>query len=169
MPSTRVSLRAVLAEVLDGLAGAIRQRKVDILLPDTDLHLVGDRARLCQVWQNLIENAIKYSPDDASPLIELGLRQENGETVFSVSDKGIGIDPENHSKVFGIFEKLDPTSSGVGLGLSMVQRIVEMYGGRIWVESKGEEGHGSCFRFTLPGALKSEERFFTVDQLRKSV
>jgi PAS domain S-box-containing protein len=154
-PQTRVPLREVLAEALDTLAGLISERGVDIRLPDTELLLFGDRPRLCQIWQNLIENAIKYSPDGASPLVELGVRQENGETVFFVSDKGIGIDPKYHSKVFGLFEKLDPKSSGVGLGLSMIQRIVEKSAGRIWVESEGI-GSGSCFYFTLPKAVVHE-------------
>jgi signal transduction histidine kinase len=75
-----------------------------------------------------------------------------GETVFFVRDNGIGIDPQFHSKVFGIFEKLDPKSPGAGLGLSMVMRIVEKFGGRIWVESEGID-KGACFFFTLPHAL----------------
>ena len=114
--------------------------------------LFGDRPRLCRIWQNLIENAIKYSRDEVIPRIELGVQQVNGETVFFVRDNGIGIDPRYHSKIFGIFEKLDPKSPGAGLGLSMVQRIVEKCGGRIWVESEGI-GKGSCFSFTLPHAV----------------
>ncbi|MBL0226545.1 MAG: HAMP domain-containing histidine kinase [Geobacteraceae bacterium] len=156
---SRVSLREILDGVLGDLAGVINERRVDIHLPDTDLMLYGDRLRLSQIWQNLIENAIKYSLDGTQPLIELGLQQENGETVFCVRDTGIGIDPQYHHKVFGIFEKLDPKSSGVGLGLPMIQRIVEKYGGTIWVESAGT-GRGSCFRFTLPRAAieRTEER-----------
>ncbi|MBL0224517.1 MAG: PAS domain-containing protein [Geobacteraceae bacterium] len=148
---SRVSLREILDGVLGDLAGVISERGVAIHLPDRDLMLYGDRLRLSQIWQNLIENAIKYSLDGTPPLIELGLQQENGETVFYVRDTGIGIDPQYHHKVFGIFEKLDPKSSGVGLGLPMIQRIVEKYGGTIWVESAGT-GRGSCFRFTLPRA-----------------
>jgi signal transduction histidine kinase len=148
-PPVRVSLMQVLAEILDTLAGVIKERTIDLHLPDTDLMLFGDRPRLCQIWQNLIENAIKYSRDGSIPRIELGVRQENGETVFFVKDYGIGIAPEYHTKIFGIFEKLDPKSPGAGLGLSMVQRIVEKCGGRIWVESEGSD-KGSCFFFTLP-------------------
>jgi signal transduction histidine kinase len=80
----------------------------------------------------------------------------NAETVFFVQDNGIGIDPRYLGKIFDIFEKLDPRSPGAGLGLSMVQRIVESYDGLIWVESDGA-GTGCCFRFTLPGALVSDE------------
>jgi signal transduction histidine kinase len=151
-PPVRVPFREMLAEALEALAGVISERKVDIHLPETDLMLFGDRPRLCQIWQNLIENAIKYSRDGTVPLIELGIQQLNGETVFFVKDNGIGIEPQYHSKIFGIFEKLDSKSAGAGLGLSMIQRIVEKCGGRVWVESGGKD-RGSCFFFTLPSAV----------------
>jgi len=147
-----VSLRELILEVLETMAGVTSKRKVDIHLPDTDLLVFGDPMRLGQIWQNLLENAIKYSQERSIARIELGWRQECGETVFWVRDSGIGIASQYQAKVFGIFEKLDPASTGVGLGLSTVKRIVEKYGGRIWVESEGE-GQGSCFYFTLPKAM----------------
>jgi PAS domain S-box-containing protein len=147
--AVKVSFSDVVGEVLDVMAGIINERQVDIHHPETDLMLFGDRLRLCRIWQNLIENAIKYSRNDSIPQIRLGLLQENGETVFFVMDNGIGIDPKYCTKIFGIFEKLDPKSPGAGLGLSLVQRIVEKYGGKIWVESTGSD-KGSCFFFTLP-------------------
>ncbi|MBL0224507.1 MAG: PAS domain S-box protein [Geobacteraceae bacterium] len=146
-----ISLGEVLEEALDTLAGVIKERAVDIRVPDTKVVLFGDRRNLCRLWQNLIENAIKYS-STSSPLVEIGVTEVNGENVFHVRDNGIGIDPRYHSRIFGIFEKMNPKSSGAGLGLSMVQRIVHMYGGRVWVESQGV-GPGSCFYFTLPGML----------------
>jgi PAS domain S-box-containing protein len=155
-PPVEVSLRVVLAETLINLGGSIREQKVDIRLPAMDLILFGDRLRLCQIWQNLIENALKYSRDGSIPRIDLGLNQDKGETIFYVKDNGIGIAPQYLKKIFGIFEKLDPSSSGAGMGLAMVQRIVEKSGGRIWVESEGV-GKGSCFFFTLPRMVKSEE------------
>jgi len=72
--------------------------------------------------------------------------------MIFVRDNGIGIDPRYQEKIFGLFEKLDAKSEGSGLGLALVKRIVELYDGRIWVESEGA-GRGSCFRFSLPGAL----------------
>jgi PAS domain S-box-containing protein len=151
-PKVRVSFREVLAETIEVLAGSIREQKLDIRLPDSDLMLFGEHQRFCQIWQNLIENALKYRRDDSIPCIELGLRQNSGETVFFVKDNGIGIDPQYQKKIFGIFDKLDPKSPGAGLGLSMVQRVVEKYSGRIWVESDGKD-KGSCFCFTLPDAV----------------
>jgi len=152
MPHVKVSLMEVLTEVLDSMAGVISERKVVIRLPETDPVLHVDRQRFCQIWQNLIENAIKYSCEECIPRIEIGVRQESGDTAFFVKDNGIGIDPLYHKRIFGIFDKLDPKSPGAGLGLSMVQRIVEKYGGRIWVESEGN-GIGACFFFTLPQAV----------------
>jgi len=145
----RVPLSELLSEVLDTMAGVISKGKVEIHLPDADLMLFCDRSRVCQIWQNLIENAIKYRSGDSLPRIELGVRQKADEMVFYVKDNGIGIDPQHQSKIFGMFEKLDSKSSGAGLGLSMIQRIVEKCGGRVWVESRGN-GQGSCFYFTLP-------------------
>jgi PAS domain S-box-containing protein len=151
-PQVRVSLLELLSEARAALAGAIKERAVDIHPPEADLMLLGDRPRLSQIWQNLIENAIKYSHAESIPRIDFGVHLENGETVFYVRDNGIGIAPQYHDKIFGIFEKLDPKSPGAGMGLTLVQKIVKKCGGRIWVESEGT-GTGSCFYFTLPQAV----------------
>ena len=151
-PPVSVSLKEIVTEALDTLAGSISEHKVSFRLPDMDLKLFGDRQSLCRIWQNLIENALKYRRDDSIPRIELGVQQTNGEAVFFIKDNGIGIEPHYHGKIFGIFEKLNPKSPGAGLGLSMIQRIVDKYGGRVWVESEGS-GKGACFFFTLPHAM----------------
>jgi signal transduction histidine kinase len=148
----RISLIEMMNEVVNILAGDIKDRNIDISLPDKDMILLAERQRIIQIWQNLIENAIKYSRDDNILCIELGVQNLNNETVFYVKDNGKGIDSEYHTKIFGIFEKLDSKSPGAGLGLSMVHRIVGKYGGRIWVESEGV-GKGSCFCFTLPRGI----------------
>ncbi len=148
-----VPFRELAAEALDAVAGQISAGKVDVQVSEVDLVLCGDRRRLLQVWQNLLDNAVKYLGDQSMPCIEIGFEQQQGATVFFVCDNGIGIAPEYQEKVFGIFEQLDRKTGGVGMGLTMVRRIVELYGGHIRVESGGE-GQGSCFRFTLPGAVK---------------
>jgi signal transduction histidine kinase len=117
--------------------------------------VTGDRPRLVQVVQNLIDNAVKFMGAQSAPRIEIGARQDGGETVFYVRDNGAGIDPRYHEKVFGLFDQLDHDAEGTGMGLSLAQRIVETHGGRIWVESEGQ-GHGSTFCFTIPhGGLKA--------------
>jgi signal transduction histidine kinase len=108
-----------------------------------------DRARLVEVLQNLVDNAAKFMGDQPEPLIEIGMRTGNKPPIFLVRDNGLGIDPHYHDKVFGLFDKLDPKSEGTGIGLALVKRIIEVHGGRIWVESAGL-GHGSTFCFTLP-------------------
>jgi len=145
----RISFREVLDEILACLADNIKDRDVEIRLPATDVILFGDRYSLLQIWQNLIENAINYSRNGSIPCIELGLVQIKDDWVFFIKDNGIGIEPQYLKRIFGIFEKLNQKSPGAGMGLSMVQRIVEIGGGRIWAESEGS-GKGSCFYFTLP-------------------
>ena len=110
----------------------------------------GDRQRLTAVLQNLLDNAAKYMGDQMNPRIEVGQRGEDaerGQPIFFVKDNGIGIEPEHHERIFGLFNKLDPKTEGTGIGLAIVKKIVEVHGGRIWVES--EAGQGATFYFTL--------------------
>jgi signal transduction histidine kinase len=102
-----------------------------------------------EALQNLIDNAAKFTADQPNPQIHIGEYDLNGEKIFFVKDNGIGIDPAYHEKVFGLFDKLNPRSEGTGVGLALVKRIIEVHGGRIWVESEGK-GQGSTFCFTLP-------------------
>ncbi len=88
--------------------------------------------------------------DQPHPLIEIGgeAQVENGVATFFIRDNGMGIAPEFHERIFGLFNRLDPKIEGTGIGLTLVKRIVEFHGGRIWVES--EAGNGATFYFTLP-------------------
>jgi len=95
--------------------------------------------------------------DHPSPQIDIGVEHKDNQTVFFVCDNGIGIEPKYYSKLFNLFEKLNPKMDGTGMGLAIAKRIVELYQGKIWVESKGL-GEGCCFRFTLPGALKIKRK-----------
>jgi signal transduction histidine kinase len=111
----------------------------------------GDRPRLVEVLQNLLDNAAKFMGDQKSPCIEVGCAgkdPEHGMPIFFVRDNGMGIASEHHDRVFGLFNKLDPKTDGTGIGLALVKRIIEVHGGRISVES--EAGKGSTFYFTLP-------------------
>jgi signal transduction histidine kinase len=118
----------------------------------SDLPIVhGDRIRLVEVIQNLVENATKFMGDQSNPKIWVNAKVENGEHIFYVRDNGIGIEPEHHEQIFGLFYKLDANTEGTGIGLATVKRIFEMQGGKIWVESEGK-GAGTTFLFTLPAS-----------------
>ncbi len=104
-----------------------------------------------RVVQILLDNAVKFMGTQARPRIEIGQNGTDleGNPIFFVQDNGIGIEPQHYERIFGLFNKLDTQSEGTGIGLALVKRIVEVHGGRIWVESEGA-GKGAKFLFTLP-------------------
>jgi len=106
------------------------------------------------VLQNLIANAIKFMGKQESPHVIIGASgmDKNGYPIFFVQDNGIGIDPQYHELVFGLFNRLDSSTTGTGIGLALVKRIIETHGGRVWVESEGHN-HGCTFYFSLPPAV----------------
>ncbi len=143
-----VPLSRLAREAADQLGPAKRGVEIEIA-PDLPVAEV-DRPRIVEVFRNLLDNAIRYLGEPASPRIEVGSRTDpDGEPVVYVRDNGVGIDPRYHDQVFRLFERLHPDGDGTGVGLALVQRIVEVHGGRIWVESEGA-GSGSTFCFTLP-------------------
>jgi PAS domain S-box-containing protein len=146
--SEEASLQAIVKEALDLVAGRITARGVRVDLTEEPVVLYGDRTRLVEIFQNLVDNAAKFMGDQPAPRVEIGVEQAGEEMVFYVRDNGIGIGPEVQPLIFGLFHKLDPGSEGEGIGLALAQRIVELHGGRIWVESEGL-GKGTTFRFTL--------------------
>jgi len=154
-PSVDASLQDIVREALCLVAGRIAERGVKVEVTQTPLLLSGDRPRLVEVFQNLIDNAVKFMGDQKEPKIEIGLKVKSGEKLLFVRDNGMGIDPRYHDKLFGLFEKLNPEVEGTGMGLALVKRIVEVHGGKIWVESEGL-GKGACFWFSLPKGRSSE-------------
>ncbi|MFQ5571018.1 MAG: ATP-binding protein, partial [Rhodothermales bacterium] len=154
-PPEAVSMATLAHEAVDLLAVHIEEREVQVIVsPDMPV-VFGDRIRLLEVLQNLIDNAIKFMGDQPRPRVEVNIRDDNGETVFFVRDNGQGIAPRYHDKVFGLFERLASHNEGTGIGLALVKRIVEVHEGRIWIESDGP-GTGCTFCFTLPLAAEQE-------------
>ena len=115
-----------------------------------DLPMVkGDRTQITQVFQNLISNALKYRKEE-SPIVTIKSQQKQELWEFSVADNGIGISPEFHHKIFGIFQRLHTRVEypGSGIGLALCKKIIERHRGSIWLKSA--LGTGSTFHFTLP-------------------
>ena len=130
------------------LRGAISDGDVRIQIGELPT-VIGDRALLAQLLQNLISNAIKFRREEP-PVIRIGARFEDSFWHFTVEDNGIGIEPEYLERVFLIFQRLHERSQypGTGIGLAIAKKVIEQHGGRIWIDSV--PGQGSRFHFTLP-------------------
>jgi signal transduction histidine kinase len=109
-----------------------------------------------QVFQNLIANSIKYT-GERTPRIGIAAERNAEGWLFSVRDNGIGIDPKDAERVFGMFKRLHgPDIPGAGIGLALCKKVVERHGGQIWVES--ETGQGATFKFTIPARHITQSR-----------
>jgi len=148
-PPIEIDSVRLVHDALDSVDARIRSRKVTVNVEPNLPKLYGDRIRLREVFENLIDNAAKYMGEQKDPIIKIGVRNQNDVLVFYVKDNGLGIEEQFKEKIFGLFEKLDATVEGTGIGLALVKRIIETHGGKIWVESEGL-GQGSTFYFTIP-------------------
>jgi signal transduction histidine kinase len=148
----------VLADILEGMHATIEERGVQVDVSRDLPRVMGGPARIEQILGNLISNAIKFNRSDV-PTVEVGLREQTAShAVLFVRDNGIGIEPEYHERIFGIFQRLHKREEfeGTGAGLAIVKRAVEALGGTIWIEST--LGQGSTFSFTLPLADAARDR-----------
>jgi two-component system, LuxR family, sensor kinase FixL len=153
-PPQGVAFTEIVREALELVDLGGVSLEVDPHLPE----VMGDRLRLVEVMQNLIENAVKFIGSQPHPRIWIRYEGENerSQRIFSIADNGIGIDPKYHERVFGLFDKLDAQSEGTGVGLALVKRIIEVHEGQVWIESGGE-GQGTKVLFSLP-SLSSPTR-----------
>jgi len=135
----------IISEDFDSAMKAVNAKVIFNKLPQVK----GNPLELRILLQNLISNGLKFSKPEVSPIIEVSAQENNTHFTFCVEDNGIGIDEENYDKIFLIFQRLNPLQEfeGTGLGLAYCRKIVELHGGKIWIES--EKDVGSSFYFTL--------------------
>lgn len=148
-PTRPVPILDVVNQAIVDIAVTIEEKNAEIDIQGEFPILDGHFSRFKRLFQNLIENGLKYNVTD-QPLIQITCASEENEYIFSVSDNGIGLDSKFSDKIFEMFQRLHDkqTYSGTGIGLAMCKKIVESYGGRIWVNS--ELNKGSTFLFTIP-------------------
>jgi len=152
---SRVRVRDLLDNCLSMIRGLVCERRfsIDVQVSDEleEAAIDADEVKLKQILINLLSNAVKFTPDGGS--ISLGAEREEDEIIISVSDTGVGIEVEDRMRIFETFEQVDSSYSrpqtGTGLGLALTRKLVEMHGGRIWVDSTGT-GKGSTFAFSIP-------------------
>jgi light-regulated signal transduction histidine kinase (bacteriophytochrome) len=137
-----------LEKALANLKSGIVESRADIRYSELPMIRMQE-IHLVQLFQNIIGNAIKYRGTDKL-VIEVGARRDQADWEIYVKDNGIGIAPKYQTQIFGLFKRLHNWDNypGTGIGLAICQKIVERYGGRIWVESTGNSG--ATFHFTLP-------------------
>lgn len=164
-PNQPVEAGEVAQQLLTAWAPVITANHIRVILPDAWPVISGSRTRLRQVFENLLSNAVKFMGAQPDPVITFSWhpapagpeRWRRPAVEFSVSDNGQGIPPEAHERIFRPFERLNPgATEGTGIGLSIVKRIVEGYGGDIRVESNPAEG--VTFRFSLPATDRTSDQ-----------
>lgn len=147
---TEFGLFELATEVSQLLHGVTARVGIEVRIARDLPVVLADRSRMLEVLQNLIENAAKYMGEQPEPIIEVGTGCDDEGLFVYVRDNGVGIKPEFHHKVFGLFEQLTPGAGGTGVGLALVARIIELHNGHIWIESEGD-GSGATFCLRIPG------------------
>jgi len=145
-----IDVKKVIQDAIEGVERQSSAHRFVVSTPQKLPPVYADPLRLERILYNLLENAVKYSPQGGE--IKVTVKPDKEQLVIGVSDRGVGISPADQARLFAPFQRLEESRSsgirGVGLGLLVCQRLVEAHGGRIWVES--EPGRGSTFFFTLP-------------------
>jgi len=153
-PNGIFALGAAVEEARRATAGSIRESGATIEVVGALPKIQGSQSEIAQVFQNIFSNSIKYQHDDRTPIIRVKAEPhgDSNEWLISVSDNGIGFDMRHADRIFGVFQRLYTVDQypGTGIGLAIVKKIIDKYGGRIWPES--EPNKGSTFFFTLPKA-----------------
>lgn len=154
--AAEIDMEALVKEVFEELGSLIHGRKPELSMRNLP-PAMGDGHLIRQVFVNLLGNAIKFTRKREIPRIEVGGVVGDGENTYFVRDNGIGFDMADAGKIFGVFQRLHGADEyeGTGIGLALVQRIINKHGGRVWAE--GKTGEGAVFHFTLPTARGPRE------------
>ena len=146
----RYEARLLIGNAIDQLEALKNKTAAKIMLPDDLPEIYGVKEELEELFFHIIHNSMTYHKPGNFPEISIGVAQKEKYWEFSVKDNGIGIDPKYSDRVFGMFQRLHKHEvfPGMGIGLAMCRKIVERYGGEIWLNS--EYANGACFYFTLP-------------------
>lgn len=145
----RLQTETVVRNLLNQCSAEIEEKKIQITLRSPLPEVTFDRMRLEQIFLHLFTNAIRFMGNQPHPAIEIGGSADGRSATFHVRDNGIGIDPQHHEIIFGVFERLKEVEvEGTGMGLALVKKIIDLADGRIWVEST--KGEGAAFFFSLP-------------------
>jgi PAS domain S-box-containing protein len=146
---SRLNVDELTKDVWEELKANNPERPIDLTIDKLPLG-IGDRSFIKQVLVNIISNAIKFTRSREVPLIGVGGYREETECVYYVRDNGVGFDMRYHDKLFGVFQRLHSAADyeGTGIGLALVQRIIQRHGGRVWAESEPDKG--ATFYFSLP-------------------
>lgn len=148
-PGQAIDCNEVCQTALDNLSSALKTCEANLSVDSLPTVFVAERTHLIQLFQNLIGNALKYRSTERKTRIHVSANLRNNRWVFSVEDNGIGIAPEYHEQIFGVFKRLHGQDvPGTGIGLAICKRIVDHHGGHLWLES--EVGRGSTFYFSFP-------------------
>ena len=150
-PTEKIDFKGMIAETVSMMAHRLEEANISVKVASSFPTVLGDRERLLETLEILLDNAIKYIGEKPNH-INLGCRGEGDETIFFIKDNGVGIHPEQLDTIFGLFMRLDNHTDGDGAGLAIAKRIINAHGGQIWAESEGE-GKGSCFCFTFGAFL----------------
>jgi len=146
---SEVNMGEIVKSIYYEVASKKEKEEFEIFIQDMSM-VKCDSSLMKHVWQNLIENALKYSSKSEKKEITIGSKEEKNEIIFFIKDSGVGFNSKYIKKLFGVFQRLhrEDEFEGTGVGLAIVKRIISRHGGRVWAE--GEENKGATFYFSLP-------------------
>lgn len=144
-PSQWIPFQSIIDQSLKTMHGVLPD-SLNITMDNQFPEIYCDESRMLEVLNNLIENAVKFTRSVEKPKIHIGLKKEEENVVFYIRDNGVGIDERYITRIFQLFDKLNPDTEGTGVGLTICRRIIEVHGGTIWAESSGlDQGTTICF------------------------